>query len=64
MENHWNKSSRPGCNVIVELFLIGYGDISDDKGIESDNNNASDDEENESWRQQLNCTIIDSNQES
>lgn len=48
MENHWNKSSRPGCNVIVELFLMGYGDISDDKGIESDNNNASDDEENES----------------
>lgn len=64
MENHWNKSSQPGCNVIVELFLIGYGYISDDKGIESDNNDASDDEENESWRQQLNCTIIESNQES
>lgn len=43
---------------------MGYSDISDDKGIESDNNNASDDEENESWHQQLNCTIIESNQES
>ena len=40
---------------------MGYGDISDDKGI--DNNDASDDEENESWRQQLNCTIIESNQD-
>lgn len=26
---------------------MGYGDISDDKGIESDNNDAFDDEENE-----------------
>lgn len=42
---------------------MGYGDISDDKGIESDNNDSSDDEENESWRQQLNCTIIESNQD-
>lgn len=32
---------------------MGYSDISDDKGIESDNNNASDDEENESWHQSL-----------
>lgn len=43
---------------------MGYSDIRDDKDIESDNNNASDDEENESWHQQLNCTIIESNQES
>lgn len=43
---------------------MGYSDIRDDKGIEGDNNNASDDEENESWYQQLNCTIIESNQES
>lgn len=43
---------------------MGYGDISDDKGIESDNNDAFDDEENESWHQQLNSTIIESNQES
>lgn len=43
---------------------MGYGDISDDKGIESDKNDAFDDEENESWHQQLNSTIIESNQES
>ena len=42
---------------------MGYGDISNE-GIESDNNDASDDEENESWHQQLNSTIIESNQES